>query len=97
MFESFFLFDQKYYKLCHGVAMGSQLVHTLANVFMCYFEKICPEIVGFSLNRLKYKIYVNNTFLLFRSTEHVGKCKKYLNKRHKNIAFTTEIEKDGSP
>ena len=39
---------------------------------------------------------VDNTFLLFRSTEHVEKFKKYLNKQHKNIYFTSEMEQNGS-
>ena len=38
--ESFFIFDQKYYKQCDGVAMGSPLGSTLANVFVCHFDKI---------------------------------------------------------
>ena len=32
MFESFFVFDQKYYKQCDGVAMGSPLGPTLINM-----------------------------------------------------------------
>ena len=38
--ESFFIFDQKYYKQYDGVAMGSPLGSTLANVFVCHFDKI---------------------------------------------------------
>ena len=58
--------------------MFSELGHTLANVFMCHFEKVWSEVVGFSLNWLKHKRYVNSTLLLFPSTKHAGKCKKYL-------------------
>ena len=43
MYESFFIFDQKDYKPCDGVAMGSPLGATLANVFMCHFENIWLE------------------------------------------------------
>ena len=43
MYESIFIFNQKHYKQCDGVAMGSPLVSTLANVFMCYFENIWLE------------------------------------------------------
>ena len=38
--ELFFIFDQKYYKQCDSVAMGSPLGSILANVFMCHFDKI---------------------------------------------------------
>ena len=36
------------------------------------------------------------TFLLFCSTEHAEKSKKYLSTQHKNIAFTSEMEQNGS-
>ena len=34
--------------------------------------------------------------LLFRTKDHVEKFKNYLNKQHKNIKFTSEIEENGS-
>ena len=37
--DSFFIFDGKYYKQKDGVAMGSPLGPTLANVFLCHFEE----------------------------------------------------------
>ena len=43
MFESFFIFDGKFYEQCDGVAMGSPLGPALAIVFMCYFENIWLE------------------------------------------------------
>ena len=36
--ESFFMFNNKYYKQVDGVAMGSSLGPALANIFMCGFE-----------------------------------------------------------
>ena len=36
--ESFFRFNNKYYKQVDGVAMGSQLGPALASIFMCSFE-----------------------------------------------------------
>ena len=40
MSESFFIFDEKFYEQCDGVAMGSPLGPTLANVILCHFENI---------------------------------------------------------
>ena len=40
MFESFFIFGGKFYVQCDGVAMGSHLGPTLANVFMRHFENM---------------------------------------------------------
>ena len=37
--DSFFIFDGKYYKQKDGVAMGSLLGPTLANVFLCHFKE----------------------------------------------------------
>ena len=37
--DSFFIFDGKYYRQKDGVAMGSPLGPTLANVFLCHFEE----------------------------------------------------------
>ena len=39
--------------------------------------------------------YVDDTFLLFCSAEHVEKLKKYLNKQHENNSFTSEVEQNG--
>ena len=36
--ETFFMFNNKYYKQVDGVAMGSPLGLALANIFMCSFE-----------------------------------------------------------
>ena len=44
MYESFFIFDQKYHKQCDGVAMGSTLGHELANFESILLEN-CPKIV----------------------------------------------------
>ena len=40
MSESFISFDQEFYKKHDRVAMGSPLVPTLANIFLCYHENI---------------------------------------------------------
>ena len=37
--DSFFIFDGKYYRQKDGVAIGSPLCATLANMFLCYFEE----------------------------------------------------------
>ena len=46
MSESLVLFDGEFYKQIDGVAMGSPLGPTLANIFLCFHEQIwlvnCP-------------------------------------------------------
>ena len=67
MLESFFIFDQTFYKQCDDVGMGFPLGPTLANALLCHFEKIWLE-----------------------------SCLTQFNKQHKNIAFTSEVEQNGS-
>ena len=96
MFESFFIFDGKFYEQFDGVAMGSPLGPTLANVFMCHFENIWLENCPAHFKPIVYWRFVDDTFLLFRTKDHVEKFKNYLNKQHKNIKFTSQIEENGS-
>ena len=43
MSESLVLFDREYYKQIDGVAMGSPLGPTFANIFLCFYEQIWLE------------------------------------------------------
>ena len=63
---------------------------------MCHFENIWLENCLTQFKPVVYRRYVDDTFLLFRSTEHVEKFKKYINKQHKNISFPSEMEQNGS-
>ena len=92
MFESFFIFDEKLYEQCDDVAMGSPLGPTLANVFMCHFENIWLENCPSYFKPIVYRRFVDDTFLLFRSKDHVEKFRNYPNKLHKNTKFTSKIE-----
>ena len=65
MFESFFIFDGKFYEQCDGIAMGSPLGPTLANVFMCHFENIWLENCPSHFKPIVYRRFVDDTFLLF--------------------------------
>ena len=38
-YESIFIFDGEYYTQIDGVALGTPLDPTLANAFLCHFEK----------------------------------------------------------
>ena len=91
MYESFFIFDQKYYKQCDGVAMGSPLEPTLVNVFMCHFENIWLENCSTQFKPDVYRRYVDNTFLLCCSTEHVEKFKKFLTGNTKTLPLCRKI------
>ena len=79
-----------------GVATGSPLGPTLANAFLCHFEKqwlsdclqdFCPNI---------YRRYVDDIFVTFNSYEHLKKFVEYMNTKHPNIKFTFKHEHNKS-
>ena len=94
--ESIILFDNKYYSQIDGVAMGSPLGPTLANIFLCYHEsnwlKDCPK----DFKPVYYKRYVDDIFVLFNKPEHAQFFLEYMNKKHKNMKFSIETEINGS-
>ena len=87
-----FIFNDVLYQQIDGVGMGLPLGPTMANAFMCHYEKIwlsnCPS----DFRPVFYRRYVDDTFLLFHSTDHVNKFLEYLNSQHPNIRFTCEHE-----
>ena len=92
--DALILFNGKYYEQIDGVAMGSPLGPTLANVFLCHWEEIWLEKCSEKFKPVYYKRYMDDTFLLFSSTEHIKKFFRYINSRHKNMSFTYEVEID---
>ena len=72
--------------------MGSPLGPVLANAFMAYHETRWLEHCPLDFKPLFYRRYVDDTFLVFKSEEHVQKFLSYLNSRHPNIEFTAESE-----
>ena len=72
--------------------MGSPLGPILANAFMCYWEKKWLEDCPIQFKPMLYRRYVDDTFLLFKSSEHAKLFLDYLNSKHPNIEFTSDIE-----
>ena len=91
-----FIFNGNYYKQVDGVAMGSPLGPTLANIFMCHHEKIWLDECPVEFKPLYYRRYVDDIFVLFSSEDHVEKFRNYLSNRHKNINFSKELEKQNA-
>ena len=65
--ESYFLFDGELYQEVDGVAMGSPLSPTLANIFLCYYEDIWLHNCSLQCKPSYHKHYVDNIFVFFDS------------------------------
>lgn len=92
---SSFFFDKVLYEQIDGVAMGSPCGPTLANAFLCYYEKVWLDECPNNFKPLIYKRYVDDTFLLFEDPSHVDQFLDFLNNKHPNIRFTKELENNG--
>ena len=94
--ESFILFDNEYYKQHAGVAMGSPLWPTFANVFVCVYEILWLEKWPPEFRPVIYKRFVDDIFLLFQKINQIKKFRYYFNLQHANTKFTSQIEMNNS-
>ena len=94
--DNHFLFDGKMYKQIDGVAMGSPLGPTLAMAFMCSMEERWLADCPLEIRPLFYKRYVDDSFLIFKSHDQIDKFLNYLNNKHQNIKFTSDVEENNT-
>ena len=74
--------------------MGSPLGRTLANAFLCLFEKKCLSECPVEFLPSVCKRYVDDIFVTFNSYSQLLKFVDYMNHQHPNIKFTFEVEKN---
>ena len=68
--------------------MGSPLGPTLANAFLCHYEKEWLDNYPPHFKPIGYRRYVDDVFVLFSSKEHLQPLVDYMNKQHRCIKFT---------
>ena len=93
--DCYFIFNEKVYTQKDGVAMGNPLGPTLANAFLSHYEVKWLDECPVHFKPLLYRRYVDDTFLIFKSQDHVPLFLDYLNSKHPNIEFTSESEISG--
>ena len=76
--------------------MGSPLGLTLAYAFLCHYEKEWLDNCPSHFKPIIYRRYVDDIFVLFSSEEHLQLFVDYMNKQHRCINFTLEIEKNNT-
>ena len=86
-----FSFDGVMYRQIDGIAMGSPLGPTLANIFVGHCESILAEKAQWPL---LYDRFVDDTFSIFESEENAEKFFKVLNGMHPALKFTIEEEEN---
>ena len=65
--DTHFVFNGKLYKQVEGMAMGSPLGPTFANIFMCHLEELFLNQCPVEFKPTFYRRYVDDTFVLFKS------------------------------
>ena len=91
--QTHFLFNGAFYDQIDGVAMGSPLAPTLANLFLGHHENNwLSDYQGSS--PLFYKRYVDDIIAMFDNESDSLQFLNYLNTKHLNIKFTIEKECD---
>ena len=93
--ESYLIFNEILYKQIDGVAMGLPLGHALTNAFLCFCEKKWLEQCPDKFKAVYYRRYVEDIFVLSKSSHHLIKFRDDLNKCHPNMKFCFEKEKNG--
>ena len=90
--DNVFLFNGQLYEQIDGVAMGSPLAPSLANIFLCHHEVTWLEHCPIDFKPLYYRRYVDDTFVIFKDQSHVNPFLEYLNACHPSIQFTHEVQ-----
>ena len=80
------MFNDILYKQKDGMAMGSHLGPTMANVFLAFYEMKWLEQCPNEFKPVFYRRYVDDIFVLFELAEHLSKFQVYLNTCHPNIS-----------
>ena len=74
--ETFFMFNNKYYKQVDGVAVGSPLGPALANIYMCSFESKWLQDCSNDFKPVFYRCYIDEIFVLFSSPDHADQFRE---------------------
>ena len=87
-----FSFNDTIYQQVDGVAMGSPLGPTMANIFVGFYEEKLFQDHG---RPMLYARYVDDTFVVCRDAQERDEFYKHLNSLHQSLKFTMELEEDG--
>ena len=90
--DNHFVFNNEIYKQVEGMAMGSPLGPTFANIFMSFLENQYLQNCTDSYKPIFYKRYIDDTLASFQNREQAQQFLQYINQAHPNIKFTMDEE-----
>ena len=90
--DNHFVFNGQLYDQIDGVAMGSPLGPSLANLFMCALEQKFLDECPLQFKPVLYRRYVDDTLCLFENEQQADLFLKHINSYHGNIKFAVEKE-----
>ena len=94
LLDTYFVFKDQLYKQINGLAMGQPVAPTMANIFLCFYEKKWLNDCPIEFKPVKYKRYIDDSFSFFKEKHHVDLFLNYLNNCHQSIKFTKEVEEN---
>ena len=78
------------------MAMGNPLGSVFADILLSHYEVIwlndCPP----EFKPIFYRRYVDDTFLAFKTKDHIQQFHNYVNVKHRSLKFTYDIENNDS-
>ena len=92
--ESYFIFNGLLYKQINGVAMGSPLRTSLADAFLSYHERNWLNNWPQGFTPVFYRRYIDDIFILFKSTDNLKYFQDFLNSCHINKSFSMETKEE---
>ena len=89
--NNYFQFQDKFYQLNRGLAMGSPLSPLMSEIFMSKFDQLICENEKWTKSIFFYRRYVDDIFLIWRGTDReLSKFVNQINKLEKNLRFKVE-------
>ena len=91
---NFLRFNDKVYHQCRGIAMGTKMAPTLANIFMTHLETALFDSAPSQYKPFFYKRFIDDAFAIFSISRHnILSFISYANSFHPSIKFTFELSR----
>uniref|UniRef100_A0A803TIM4 Reverse transcriptase domain-containing protein n=1 Tax=Anolis carolinensis TaxID=28377 RepID=A0A803TIM4_ANOCA len=92
--KNYFRFQNQFYFQTFGVAMGSPLAPSIANLFMAHLENtilLNPSLNMYYSNIIYYGRFIDDIFIVFKTTEAAVGFSNWINTIHTSIKFTSHL------